>query len=156
VGTSLSWQTDGQLVEAVERRLESEPGADWREVAVKASDGVITLTGFVHRAADKLVAEQVAAHVRGVKAVANDIQVMPRDVLTDPEIAKDALHALGYLGTGSLVTLTVRDGFVTLEGRVNSMPERSHAETTVGRLAGVKGVSNAIVVAPEDASSLER
>lgn len=94
MGTSLSWQTDTQLVDALQRRLEAQPDVDWRGVSLKASEGVVSLTGFVHSFADKIAAEQAATHVHGVRGVANDIQVTPRDQRSDPETAIDTVHAL--------------------------------------------------------------
>ena len=59
-----------------------------------ASDGVITLSGFVDSDAEKIAAEETVKRVRGVRAVANDVEVRIRDERTDRAIAKDALHAL--------------------------------------------------------------
>ena len=48
----------------------------------------------MHSYAPKLAAEQSVKRVRGIRAVANDIQVVLRSERTDPEVAKDAVHAL--------------------------------------------------------------
>jgi osmotically-inducible protein OsmY len=149
VGTSLSWQTDTQLREAVERQLDCEPEVNARGIALTASDGVITLTGFVERYGEKLAAEQAVKRVRGVRAVANDIHVKLAEERTDPEIAQDAVHALKTHATiPRTVTVTVRDGFVTLEGQVEWNFQRSDAESAIRHLSGVKGVSNAIFIRP--------
>lgn len=42
MGTSLAWQTDAQLHDAVQRQLEWEPEIDAHHIAVTASNGVIT------------------------------------------------------------------------------------------------------------------
>jgi osmotically-inducible protein OsmY len=146
VGSSLSWQTDTQLVEAVQRRLDAEPAVDCRDVAVKASDGVVALTGFVRSYRDKMAVEQAASHVRGVRGVANDLGVTGADERSDPEIAKDAVHTLRTHGITPHVIVTVRDGLVTLEGSVEEMRQRDAAEAAVRLVAGVKGVSNAISI----------
>jgi osmotically-inducible protein OsmY len=149
MGTSLLWQTDAQLHDAVQRQLEWDPEIDASDVAVIASDGVITLTGFVHSYATKLAAEHSVKRVRGVRAVANDIQVALRSERTDPEIAKDAVYALGaHTGVPNRVTVTVRHGFMTLEGTVEWMFQKEAAGSAVMHLEGVKGVSNLIQVAP--------
>ena len=146
MGTSLSWQTDAQIVDAVQRRLDAEPDLDWRDVALKASEGVVSLTGFVHSFADKMAAEQAATNVRGVRGVANDIHVTPRDERSDPEIAKDAVHELRSQATAPHVTVTVRDGVITLEGTVELMHQRLAAEMAMRHVPGVRAVSNAILV----------
>ena len=119
MGTSLLWQTDTQLHDAVQRQLDWDPGINARDIALTASDGVITLTGFVNSYAEKLAAEQTVKRVRGVRAVADDIQVRLRDERTDPEIAQDAVHALrNHTSVPNQITVTVRHGFLTLEGTV--------------------------------------
>jgi osmotically-inducible protein OsmY len=149
MGTSLLWQTDTQLHDAVQRQLDWDPEIDATGIAVTASDGVVTLTGFVGSYAAKLAAEQTVKRVRGVRAVANDLQVAIRDERTDPEIAKDAVHALStHTSVPKHVTVTVRDGFVTLEGAVDWMYQRAAAASAVMHLKGVKGVSNLIRITP--------
>ena len=89
MGTSLLWQTDTQLHDSVQRQLEWDPEIDASDIAVIASDGVVTLTGFVHSYAAKLAAERSVKRVRGVRAVANDIQVTLLGERTDPDIGAD-------------------------------------------------------------------
>ena len=143
MGTSLLWQTDTQLHDSVQRQLEWDPEIDAHDVAVMASDGVIRLTGFVHSYATKLAAEQSVKRVRGVRAVANDIQVVLRSERTDPEIAKDAVHALRvHTNVPNQITVIVRHGFLTLEGAVEWMFQKVAAGSAVAYLDGVKSVSN--------------
>ena len=149
MGTSLLWQTDAQLHDAVQRQLDWEPEIKAGAVAVTASDGVITLTGFAGSYAEKLAAEQTVKRVRGVRAVANDIHVRRRDECTDPQIAKDAVHALRtHTSVPNRITVTVRDGFLTLDGTVEWMYQKSAAESAVKYLKGVRGVSNLIRISP--------
>jgi hypothetical protein len=149
MGTSLLWQTDSQLHDAVQRQLEGEPEIDRKAVAITASDGVISLTGFVDSYAQKFAAEQAVKRVRGVRGVANDIHVKVGDERSDPEIAKDAVRALqSHTNVPRGITVTVRDGFVTLEGGVEWNHQRSAAESAVRHLQGVKSVSNAISIKP--------
>ena len=128
MGTSLLWQTNAQLHDAVQHQLDWEPEIDRRGIAITAADGVITLTGFVHSYAVKLAAERTVKRVRGVRAVANDIQVTPGNERNDPEIAKDAVHALRtHISVPNQVTVTARDGFLTLEGTVEWMYQKAAA-----------------------------
>ena len=154
MGTSLSWKTDSQLHDAVRRQLDEDPEVRAHDIAVTASDGVVTLTGFVDSYAEKLSAEQSVTRVRGVRGVANDIDVNVRDERTDPEIAKDAVHALqSHTNVPNRVTVTVRSGLVTLEGTVEWMYQKAAAESAVKYLKGVRSVSNLIRIsqaAPAD------
>jgi osmotically-inducible protein OsmY len=145
MGTSLAWRTDSQLHDAVRRQLDEEPAIRARDIAVIASEGVITLTGFVDSYAEKLAAEDTVKRVRGVRGVANDIDVKILDERTDPEIAKDAIHALErHTSVPNCVTVTVRHGFVTLEGAVEWMYQKMAAESAIAPLRGVRGLCNLI------------
>ena len=145
MGTSLSWRTDTHLYDAVRRQLDEDPEIRAHDIAVVASDGVITLTGFVDSYGEKLAAENTVKRVRGVRAVANDIEVKVGDRRTDPEIAEDAVQALErHTSVPARVTVTVRSGLVTLEGEVEGGDQKTAAESAVKSLKGVRSVSNLI------------
>ena len=147
MGTSLLWQTDSQLHDSVQRELEWAPEIDATDVAVTARDGVVTLTGFVDSFWQKYAVEQAVKRVRGVRAVANDVHIRLRRERTDPEVAHDAVFALkSRPSIPRTVMVTVRDGFLTLEGHVEWNYQRTDAESAVSHLDGVRGVSNAIVI----------
>lgn len=149
MGTSLAWQTDAQLHDSVQRQLEWDPEIEAGDIAVIASEGVITLTGFARSYAAKLAAEQSVKRVRGVRGVANEMQVAPPSERTDTDIAKDGVHALrADARVPNSVTITVRHGFITLEGVVPWMFQKAAAGVAVAHLDGVKGVSNHITVTP--------
>jgi osmotically-inducible protein OsmY len=119
-------------------------------VAVK--DGIVTLTGWVDSLIKKWAAEEAALRVRGVKAVANDIEVrLPADAeRTDAHIAEAALHALKWdaLVPSDSIKVKVSKGWVTLEGQVDWQYQRHDAEWAVRRLTGVRGVTNLLAVKP--------
>ena len=94
MGSSLLWQTDAQLHDSVQRQLQWDPEIDAKDIAVTASDGVITLTGFVHSYAAKLAAERATRKVLGVKAVVNELDVRLAHTRIDPDLAKDAVQTL--------------------------------------------------------------
>jgi len=149
MSTSVLWQIDTQLHDAVQRQLEWDPEIDASRIAVVASEGVVTLTGFVHTYAAKLAAERSVKRVGGVRGVANDLQVVLRGTRTDPEIALDAVHALRIrTRVPNTVTVTVREGFVTLEGVVDWTFQKVAAGLAAAFLDGVQGVSNLIEVRP--------
>jgi osmotically-inducible protein OsmY len=149
MGSSLAWQTDAQLHDSVQRQLEWDPEIDAKDLAVIASDGAITLTGIVRSYAAKLAAEQSAKGVRGVRGVANEIQVAPLGERTDTDIARDAVRALrAHATVPGTVAAAVHRGYVTLEGTAQWMFQRACAESAVAHLGGVRGVSNQIRVRP--------
>jgi hypothetical protein len=68
------------------------------EIGVMVKDGIVTLTGWVDSFTKKWAAEEAAHRVRGVKAVANDIEVrLPSSAeRTDADIAAAATRALEW------------------------------------------------------------
>jgi osmotically-inducible protein OsmY len=148
MGTSLAWRTDSQLHDAVRRQLDDDPAVRAEDVAVIASEGVVTLTGYVDSYAEKISAEETIKRVRGVRGIANDIEVKLPDERPDPEITKDAVRALeGRAGVPHRVTVTVRHGLTTLEGTVAWKYQKDAAESAVASVRGVRGITNLIQIA---------
>jgi osmotically-inducible protein OsmY len=140
---------DQRLKDSVAYQLEWDPQLDASLVGVSAQDGVVTLTGYVNSYAAKLAAERVSRRVYGVRAVANEIEVRLASERIDPDIAKDALAALTNRVDVPLgITVTVRDGHITLGGTVEWMYQKMAAERAVKYLRGVRGVFNHILLKP--------
>lgn len=142
--------TNTQLQHDVQEELECEPSVDATQIGVAARDGVITLTGTTRTYAQKMSAERVAKKVYGVKGVANDITVKVDGDLrkSDTDIAEAALNALKWDTTipDDTVKVTVRNGWITLEGAVDWGYQREGAARVVRNMAGVAGVINNITV----------
>ena len=68
-------RTDEQIQHDVLAELKWEPRVTPNEIGVAVKDGVVTLTGWVDSYTKRWAAEDAAPRVRGVKAVANDIEV---------------------------------------------------------------------------------
>jgi osmotically-inducible protein OsmY len=144
--------TDKEIRDAVLRELEWEPLVQSTEIGVSVKDSIITLSGFVDSYAKKYNAERAAKRVFGVKAVVNELEVkLPfSDERTDEDIARAAVRALEDRITvpHDQIKITVRDGWITLEGNVDWNYQKEAAESAVRYLAGVRGVTNLIKVKP--------
>ena len=157
MSVATEFRTDTQIQSDVIAELKWDPRVQPNEIGVTVKDGVVTLTGWVDSYTKKWAAEEAAHRVRGVKAVANDIEVrLPSSSeRTDADIAAAAVRALewdAFLPVDR-IKVTVSKGFVTLEGSVDWQYQKSDAERVVRRLTGVKGVSNLITVKPRVAPS---
>jgi osmotically-inducible protein OsmY len=150
-------RTDAQIQSDVLAELKWEPWVQPNEIGVTVKDGIVTLTGIVDSYAKKVAAEEAAHRVRGVKAVANDIEVkLPSTAeRSDADIAAAAVRALEWdaLVPIDKLDVTVSKGWVTLSGEVDWYYQRADAEAVVRRLSGVKGVTNLIVVRPRPTPS---
>jgi osmotically-inducible protein OsmY len=140
---------DEAVKKAVVFQLQWQPDLDTSTIGVSIDDGVVTLTGYVPSYTAKLAAEKGAKRVYGVKGVANDLIVKLPSERVDPDIAHDAVHALqSRVTVPTTVTVTVRNGFVTLEGTADWMYQKVAAEKAVREIRGVKGVVNDITLKP--------
>ncbi|MGK5445652.1 BON domain-containing protein, partial [Micromonospora sp. URMC 105] len=145
-------RTDQDIQTDVLDELTWEPRVSPAEVGVTVAEGVVTLTGRVDSYAAKWAAERAAHRVARVRAVANDLAVRlgPSAQRTDTEIAGAAERALEWDAFVPVedLSVTVTDGWVTLRGGVEWEYQRRAAGRVVGRLTGVRGVSNGITVRP--------
>lgn len=141
---------DKSIQNFVMAALNAEPGVDATHIGVAVDNGIVTLSGHVGSAAEKRAAEQVAASARGVKAIAQEIEVrLPQaKKRSDDEIAERVVKVLAWderVPADSL-QVTVEHGVVTLTGRLDWQYQKLAAEEDVHNLTGVVAVSNQIEV----------
>lgn len=143
---------DLKLQQRVIDELTFEPSVDAAHIGVSARDGVITLTGHVANFTEKYAAERAVRRVKGVLAVAQELEVrLPSDKKTaDDEIAARAVRILDWDARVPYRAITVRveRGVVTLSGDVDWQYQKSEAEYDIGKLSGVKSVINDIRLRP--------
>lgn len=148
---------DQEIQRDLLEELQWEARVQPNEIGAAVRDGVVTLTGFVDNYAKKWSAERGAHRVRGVRAVANDIEVqLPTSAQrTDSDIATAASRALEWDAFVPIEDLdvTVANGWVVIRGTVEWEYQRRAAERSVRRLAGVRGVTNGIMVRPRPVPS---
>lgn len=141
---------DIALRRAVLDELESEPSVDAAHIGVAAEGGVVTLTGHVHSYAEKIAADRAVRRVRGVRAIAQEIEVRPpgEQGLSDDEIARRVLDVIAWNAAVSAdtVAVEVQKGWVVLAGEVNWNFQRAAVEAAVRGLSGVVGISNRIAL----------
>jgi osmotically-inducible protein OsmY len=152
--------SDLELRQDVLDELEFEPSVNAAHIGVTANKGVVTLTGFVTSYAEKAAAERAARRVKGVKAIAEEIEVrLPSDIKrADDEIAARAIDILKWqVGLpAERLAVKVEKGIVTLTGEVDWQYQKVDAEHVVHKLSGVVDVVNQIrVAAPVYASDVK-
>ena len=145
-------KTDIQIQADVQEELKWEPFLNASEIGVAVKNGIVTLSGRVDAYARKILAEKAAKRVAGVKAIAEDIQVGVSPVYrkTDTEIAEAVVNALKWHTAveEEKIKIRVEDGVVRLEGEVEWDYQRINALKAIENLAGVRSVTNFIIVKP--------
>lgn len=145
-------KSDTEIKSDVLSQLKYEPTVKVTDIGVLVKDGVVTLNGYATGFGEKWHAVSATKRVAGVKAIADDIEVkLPGSLLrTDGDIATAAVNLINWstsLAPGTAV-VTVRDGWITLQGEVSSWSEKNAAEKAVRHLAGVTGVTNLVTIKP--------
>lgn len=145
--------TDKDLRRDVLDELDFDPSLDAAEIGVAVSDGVVTLTGHVGSYAEKVEAENAVRRVKGVRAIAQEIQVRYAEAkkIEDDQIAARALAIIDWSVhlPKQAIQVKVAKGWITLTGAVPWQYQAMGAEAAVRKLSGVVGVSNLIQVKPE-------
>jgi osmotically-inducible protein OsmY len=144
---------DKKLQRYVLDELEWEPSVNSAHIGVATKRGVVTLTGHVGSYVEKRAAERAASRVKGVKAIAQEIEVRlasePKQA--DDEIAARAVRMLEWDVSvpNDRIWVTVENGRVTLTGEVDWHYQKNAAELDVQKLGGVLGVTNRITIKPQ-------
>ena len=152
---TISEKSDEELKIDVLAELEFDPSVKVSDIGVLVKDGTVTLNGYAMSYGERFAAVRSAKRVAGVKAIADDIEVKLADSShrTDADIAAAAVHQINWNSTipKGIAEVTVRDGWITLQGEFEWWHEKNATEDAVSHLAGVKGVTNLITLKPIDA-----
>jgi osmotically-inducible protein OsmY len=147
-------KTDTEIKTDVLSELKYDPSLKVTEIGVLVTDGIVTLNGYTTSFDEKLAAVHAVKRVAGVVAIADDIELHIPDAnhRTDGEIAAAAAHKIEWSTTipEGTVQITVRNGWIILEGEVEWWYQKNAAETVVRSISGVHGVSSSISIKPTD------
>lgn len=143
-------KTDQELRADILAELERDARVRSTDIGVIVKDGAVTLTGVVGDFADKISAERAVKRLKGVRAIAENIEVKrPAELqITDAGIAERIADILGSSGAfrDTDVKAEVRNGHVTLTGELDRLHEKQALTQRVGELEGVTGIFNQIRV----------
>jgi osmotically-inducible protein OsmY len=140
---------DEWVRQAVTQQLAWEPDLDASMIGLSTRDGIVTLSGFVDTYAATLAAERAAKRAYGVKAIANELEVRQAHGRIDPDIARDVVEAMRlHIHVPPGLSVTVRDGRVTLTGGVDWTFQRVAAEQAARSVRGVRDVFNQTTIRP--------
>jgi osmotically-inducible protein OsmY len=141
-------KTDGEIRSDVLAELERNPRIGNSEIAVTVKHGAVTLNGIVATLDEKTCAERAVKNIKGVRAIANDIEVRLAEQMlqADERIAEQIGRLLSWYSSlrNMDVNAEVDDGRVTLTGEVDFLYQKALAGERVAELGGVAAVSNQI------------
>ncbi|MFI6266990.1 BON domain-containing protein [Micromonospora sp. NPDC051006] len=160
MSTAAAAREDQRIQQDVLAELAWDAEVQPNEIGVSVERGVVTLTGWVDSSARRWAATRCAQRVRGVRAVADDIEVRLAGSpgVTDGEVAIAVGRALEWDSfiPAERLDVTVANGWVMLRGEVEFGWQRRSAEREVRRLRGVRGITNLIEVRPPAPTDADR
>jgi osmotically-inducible protein OsmY len=142
-------RSDNEVRQDVLDEMQWEPAVNANKIGVAVDNGIVTLTGYVCSYGEKRAAEQAASRVKGVKAIAEEIEVKPptSSLCSDSDIALAVVNALKCnTSIEEPIDVKVEHGVVTLNGDVRWKYERDLAKQAIENLAGVRRIINLISV----------
>lgn len=143
---------DADIQSAVVTELHWEPRVNAAEIGVTVTGGIVTLQGIVSSTSERHTAIEAAKRVAGVIGIADELVLATPDVAppTDVDLVRAAVRALQEDARvpAEHISITVRAGVLTLDGRVQWPAEKMAAEEIVRGLPGVTDVISLIDAAP--------
>jgi osmotically-inducible protein OsmY len=141
---------DKKLQQDILDELDWDPSVHAAHIGVAVHNGVATLTGHVGSYLEKHHAEVAASRVKGVKAIAQEIEVqLPSGAeRSDEDIAANVLNRFSWLSSlpADCVKIRVEKGVVTLSGDVDWYYQKEAAARTVHEVKGVRSVIDNITI----------
>jgi len=139
---------DVELAVAVRESLMRDQRLSAHSINVTAVKGLVTLRGTVQSYRRKLAAIENVESVPGCRNIVDGITVVPCVAVPDDEIAESVRNALDAHAdiTKEVITVSVRGGIVTLEGRVAGTWERALARDIALGVRGVGDVKDMLLV----------
>lgn len=146
--TAIELPKDDGIEEWVNNSYFWDTNIDSTEVDVDVENGFVTLEGSVDAYWKKLRAENIASDTTGVLGVTNKVAVVPTESFIDKEIAEDIVHAIDrrYDVRPDDVDVKVKNGTVTLTGKVPSWRAYSAITTIAENTAGVLDVESNLII----------
>ena len=147
--------SDPWIALSVRTTLLLRPHVSGTATTVEVSNGVVTLKGTAANAAQRELTEEYAKEVEGVKAVANQIVVVPNapsetvgEDIDDASITGQLkLELLSHSATSALNTkVSTENGLVKITGNADSDAEKALVTELASTIRGVKSVENDMTV----------
>lgn len=160
-GCSTTEQRSPDVTNQIRNSLD-QAGLKDVSVSQDRDKGVVTLKGTTTTDTDKAQAESIAKSIASTEVIANEIAVRPSgdestaksvDSDLDKGIEKNLDAALTKNRLQKAVKYDVKNGVITLKGKVNTHAQRDEAEKLATDVPNVKQVVNELAVKNEKATS---
>lgn len=138
--------SDAAIEAAIKRRYEDIVAVATAAPEVRVVQGAVTLSGKLRDGRTRFTAIDAAAKIPGVVAVEDRFETPAKDDETIGKEVAGVLANLSLLGVSGKVRPTVKDGIVTLTGRVGKLYDRKRLTRLALGANGVRGVENRLEI----------
>jgi osmotically-inducible protein OsmY len=141
-------RNDADIAQAVRHALEWDVWVSDQNIQSTVSDGWVTLEGKVASLAEGEDAERVVSKLVGVRGVTNHLSVAPRisaenvHAMIEQALERRADHEAKH------INVTVKDGAVTVAGKVRNYGEKRAILGAISHAPGVSSVKDLLRIAP--------
>ncbi len=145
---------DDDIASAVRLLIDSDKYIESEMIQVHASDGIVTLAGYVDNILGQERSVEIAKTAKDVRSVVNLIRLRA-EKRSDELIRKDLRLVFGKdLAADSFkINTSVDNGIVTLSGYVESWQEKSTCARIAKSVKGARAIRNEIDIRPVDKRS---
>lgn len=148
ISVDVPFRYDFDIAQDVLQRILNSSSIKTRNIDVKVSGGMVILSGSVTSSAEADQAQLLTMETKGVKSVTNNLVVTYPSERSDSDIRNDVQSALTrdvYL-TGLPISVSVKDGVVTLKGDVGTVYQKERAADNARWIWNVTKVDNKLRV----------
>lgn len=133
---------DESVQKQVKTALLADPATESWEIQTTVENGLVSLEGEVDSWQERELAATIVKGVRGVLAVANDLDVVDHEDRSDIAIKNEVLSTLRWNSRvdDGLIVVDVTSGVVNLSGSVGSLYEKN-LTTALSYVSGVNEVN---------------
>ena len=141
--------SDAELAHALRQALEWGALLPDKTITSTVSDGWVKLEGKVKSLTERADAEWAVENLTGVAGITNELEVEPckTDAVTLRESIEAALERRADREAEKF-RIDVKDGEVSLYGRIHSWPERNAVVGSISHAPGVKKINDNLRIDP--------
>ena len=156
---SFASETDERIVSSAKDSYVFKTLLKNGDVQIQSKDGVVTLSGTVVEESHKLLAQETAANLPGVKSVNNELTLKgesPAEMSDTWITLKVKSTLLFHRSVSAMTEVSTRDGVVTLKGEADNQAQIDLTSAYAGDVEGVKEVLNEMTVAKTTEKSVPK
>lgn len=143
-------RTDAEIAHAIRNSLEWNALLPASEIHTTVSNGIVMISGTVHRWQQRLAAEDSIRILTGVRGVINNLRVIapPIEVSRLSTLIEDALERRADREARRIRVEVSDDGVVALHGSVRTWLDKQAVLGVVGHAPGVRDVQDNLRIDP--------